>query len=106
MSFSCFGRGLKSIHRGLRVSLGFVLRGQNGSDFFLKRWTCCCGSVTVYPFSSVLIPVESVLVFNESVEFFRNREFFLRGMFIFRCNQVFHIVPISLSTRALDKMFE
>ena len=45
-------------------------------------------------------------MFNKSVEFFRDRELFFRGVFIFRCDQVFHIVPVGISTLALNKVFQ
>ena len=43
---------------------------------------------------------------NKSVEFFRDREILIRRVFFFRCNQVFHIVPIGLPTLALNKVFQ
>ena len=58
------------------------------------------------PFSfSVLIHVESFFMFDKSVEFFGYREFFIRGVFIFGRDQVFHIVPVSFSTQPLNKVF-
>ena len=44
-------------------------------------------------------------MFDESVEFFGYREFFIRGVFIFGRDLVFHIVPVSFSTQALNKVF-
>ena len=39
------------------------------------------------------------LMFDEGVEFFRNRKYFVKGVIIFRCDQVFHVVPIGFSTQ-------
>ena len=54
------------------------------------KWLFRGQSVIVDPFFfSVLMPVESVylcLINFKSVEFFRDREFFIRGVFIFRCD--------------------
>ena len=56
----------------------------------------------------VLIPVESVFlqVLMKLLNMLQKGIFFLRGMLIFRCNQVFHILHIRLSARALDEVFE
>ena len=46
----------------------------------------------------------SFLMFDKCVKFFRDRKFLFNRMFIFRRNQVFNIVPVGLSTHALDKV--
>ena len=62
----------------------------------------------MYPFFfSVLIPMKSVFfMFDKSIDFFQDREIFISGVFFLMCNQVFHIVPIGLSTLALNKVFQ
>ena len=48
----------------------------------------------------------SFLMFDKCLKCFRDRKFLFKRVFIFRCNQVFNIVLVGLSTNALDKVFE
>ena len=69
----------------------------------LLYWVWNSGSIFLQCFNTCGI---SFLMFDKSVEFFKNREIFIRRVFFFRCNQVFHIVPIGLPTLALNKVFQ
>ena len=46
------------------------------------------------------------LMFDKCIKCFRDRKFLFKRVFIFRRNQVFNIVPVGLSTHALDKVFK
>ena len=48
----------------------------------------------------------SFFIFDKCIKNFRDRKFLFKRVFIFRRNQVFSIVPVGLSTHALDKVFK
>ena len=48
----------------------------------------------------------SFLMFDKCIKFFRDRKFLFKRVFILSRNQVFNIVPVGLSTHALDKVFK
>ena len=64
-------------------------------EISLLFWVCNSGFIFLQCFNTCGI---SFLTFDKSIEFFGDREFFSRGLVYFRCNQVFHIVPIGLPT--------
>ena len=47
----------------------------------------------------------SFLVFDKIEDCFRDGEFFITGVFIFRFDQVFRIVTVGHSTQALNMVF-
>ena len=77
-------------------------------SWFEKKWlfkksAFYSGSVVVDPFYTCVI---SFLMFDESIDFFGgDGEIFIRRVFFFSCNQVFHIVQIGLPTLAQNKVF-
>ena len=86
---------------------GYLL-GVDREEVFIQRsafcvWVCNSGYIFLQCFHTCGI---SFPMFDKSIEFFRDREIFIRGVFFFSCNQVFHIVPIGLPTLALNKMLK
>ena len=69
-------------------------------EISLLFWVCNSGSILLQCFDTCGI---SFIMFDKSIYFFRDGEIFIRGVFFYMCNQVFHL---GLPTLALNKVIQ